>query len=540
MANMKRSPIAYRPFTARAVLQEGLLAVARPGGEMQQALANSLFGVADVFRQKAEATAIRKGRDDGLRAGLAADSAVKISGGDRGPNSLVPRDDGIATVDMMPGKVGGDDGLAPLRIANNGVRNKPVNARLAANVRRAVRAIYGEGYSVELFSGGQDAIGKGKRRKGSTRHDDKPVGAHAGDWYIYDPNGKRVTGDDLKDLGQYWLANKLGGVGMEMAGGGIHLDGHTDRAPAWNYADQGGRYTPAMAKAIEAGLRGEKPKLKGGGGGGVKAVINAAAARYGQPAGMLTAFAVLESSMDPSAKNPSGAAGLFQFMPDTAAQYGIDNPHDPEAAADAAARLARDNRAYLLKKLEREPTWGELYLAHQQGAGGAARLLANPSAKAVDVVGVKAVTQNGGSADMTAAEFAGKWTAKIDEARRDADGRVKPYTPTGGSIPLVDLDVNFDVVPGERSPLSIEGGGAAPQLAGRDTLYGRAYDKAVTDTYSARLQNDMLNAVDELAIKFSDDPVGLADAMTQLRDRQINESVPLEVRADYEQAFGRV
>jgi len=32
----------------------------------------------------------------------------------------------------------------------------------------------------------------------------------------------------------------------------------------------------------------------------------------------------------------------MQFMPDTAARYGLTNPHDPEAAIDAAARYLRD------------------------------------------------------------------------------------------------------------------------------------------------------------------------------------------------------
>jgi soluble lytic murein transglycosylase-like protein len=32
----------------------------------------------------------------------------------------------------------------------------------------------------------------------------------------------------------------------------------------------------------------------------------------------------------------------MQFMPDTAARYGLANPHDPKAAIDAAARYLRD------------------------------------------------------------------------------------------------------------------------------------------------------------------------------------------------------
>lgn len=130
--------------------------------------------------------------------------------------------------------------------------------------------------------------------------------------------------------------------------------------------------------------------------------------------GLMERVAVIESAGNPEARNPSGAAGLYQFMPGTARQYGLANPYDPAASADAAARLTLDNAGFLSRRLGRDPTGGELYLAHQQGAGGASKLLANPDARAADLVGVKAVTQNGGRADETAAQFAGRWINKVD------------------------------------------------------------------------------------------------------------------------------
>lgn len=53
-----------------------------------------------------------------------------------------------------------------------------------------------------------------------------------------------------------------------------------------------------------------------------------------------------------------------------------------------------------------------MYLAHQQGAGGAAKLLAAGNAPAASVVGGDAARLNGGSG-MSAADFAGKWTGKF-------------------------------------------------------------------------------------------------------------------------------
>lgn len=125
-------------------------------------------------------------------------------------------------------------------------------------------------------------------------------------------------------------------------------------------------------------------------------------------------MAGIESSGNPAAYNPSGAAGLFQFMPTTASAYGLANPYDAAEASDAAARLPLDNAKVLRRALNREPTAGELYLAHQQGAGGASKILTNPDASAASLVGTKAVTQNGGSAGETAAQFGGRWTGKFD------------------------------------------------------------------------------------------------------------------------------
>lgn len=57
-------------------------------------------------------------------------------------------------------------------------------------------------------------------------------------------------------------------------------------------------------------------------------------------------IAEVESSLDPNAVSPSGAVGLFQFMPRTAACYGLrtqrrDDRVVPEPSARAAARYLR-------------------------------------------------------------------------------------------------------------------------------------------------------------------------------------------------------
>jgi hypothetical protein len=144
------------------------------------------------------------------------------------------------------------------------------------------------------------------------------------------------------------------------------------------------------------------------------------------PQGYLERTAQIESGGNPNAQNPnSSAKGLYQFIDSTAAQYGVD-PMDPVSSTQGAARLASDNASILRTELGREPTAGELYLAHQQGAGGAAALLSNPNAPAAAVVGADAVRLNGGDANMTAGQFAQRWLDKFGEAAPQIDPRSDP------------------------------------------------------------------------------------------------------------------
>ncbi|HEU0095209.1 MAG TPA: transglycosylase SLT domain-containing protein, partial [Rhizomicrobium sp.] len=123
----------------------------------------------------------------------------------------------------------------------------------------------------------------------------------------------------------------------------------------------------------------------------IQQLITQSARRHGVDAHALSETARLESGYNPNARNPaSSAGGLFQFVDGTARQYGVSDKFDPAQSTDAAARLMKDNAATLSRTLGRAPTAGELYLAHQQGAGGASKLLSNPSALAVDVVGADA------------------------------------------------------------------------------------------------------------------------------------------------------
>jgi hypothetical protein len=65
----------------------------------------------------------------------------------------------------------------------------------------------------------------------------------------------------------------------------------------------------------------------------------AAAARYGVSAALLAAQLMAESNFNPNAVSAAGAEGIAQFMPSTAAAYGLRDPFDPVAAIAAQARL---------------------------------------------------------------------------------------------------------------------------------------------------------------------------------------------------------
>jgi soluble lytic murein transglycosylase-like protein len=64
--------------------------------------------------------------------------------------------------------------------------------------------------------------------------------------------------------------------------------------------------------------------------------------RWSVSAPLLAAQLMAESGFDPDAVSTAGAQGIAQFMPATAAAYGLRDPFDPEAAIEAQAHLMSD------------------------------------------------------------------------------------------------------------------------------------------------------------------------------------------------------
>lgn len=67
-----------------------------------------------------------------------------------------------------------------------------------------------------------------------------------------------------------------------------------------------------------------------------------AATHWNVSAALLAAQLMAESNFDPSAGSSAGAQGIAQFMPSTAAAYGLRDPYDPAEAIDAQAHLMSD------------------------------------------------------------------------------------------------------------------------------------------------------------------------------------------------------
>ncbi|MGB7588062.1 MAG: transglycosylase SLT domain-containing protein [Solirubrobacterales bacterium] len=73
-----------------------------------------------------------------------------------------------------------------------------------------------------------------------------------------------------------------------------------------------------------------------------RAALFRAAGHWNVSVALLAAQLMAESNFNPFAISPAGAEGIAQFIPSTAAAYGLEDPFDPVAAIDAQAHLMSD------------------------------------------------------------------------------------------------------------------------------------------------------------------------------------------------------
>jgi membrane-bound lytic murein transglycosylase D len=94
--------------------------------------------------------------------------------------------------------------------------------------------------------------------------------------------------------------------------------------------------------------------------------------------------AEVESSLNPDAKSPVGAAGLFQFMPATAQRFGlktspVDERKHPQKSARAAAK-------YLKVLYGQFKSWPLVFAAYNSGEGRVGKLLKKHNKKTFEEI----------------------------------------------------------------------------------------------------------------------------------------------------------
>jgi hypothetical protein len=116
---------------------------------------------------------------------------------------------------------------------------------------------------------------------------------------------------------------------------------------AWHFGFTGGPAPCSSAgDAVGMPAGGGEPEA----GGGLQSFVPdrfrepilRSASRWNVSAGLLAAQLMAESNFNPFAVSSAGAQGIAQFMPGTAALYGLDDPFDAPAAIDAQAHLMSD------------------------------------------------------------------------------------------------------------------------------------------------------------------------------------------------------
>jgi soluble lytic murein transglycosylase-like protein len=127
-------------------------------------------------------------------------------------------------------------------------------------------------------------------------------------------------------------------------------------------------------------------------------VISRASQRWNVGAAVLSAQLYAESNFNPFASSPAGAQGIAQFMPSTAASYGLSNPFDPQAAIDAQAHLMHD----LLRQFASVPL---ALAAYNAGPGAVAACNCIPDYPETQAYVAKILGLLNGAGDLTGSAF---------------------------------------------------------------------------------------------------------------------------------------
>lgn len=149
----------------------------------------------------------------------------------------------------------------------------------------------------------------------------------------------------------------------------------TDNQIQTNYYNQPAAVTrtdPAAAKTASASNFSSLLQNAVNAAGGQKPtdmdeIFQRAASQYGVPVNLLKAVAKTESGFDPDAVSRSGAQGVMQLMPSTAASLGVQNPLDAEQNIMGGAKYLSD----MLNRYDGDTTLA--LAAYNAGSGNVAK-----------------------------------------------------------------------------------------------------------------------------------------------------------------------
>lgn len=152
--------------------------------------------------------------------------------------------------------------------------------------------------------------------------------------------GANVGADALQRLSGFQRSELRGIETSESAAGLMKFRGGTfqTRPAATPEPTPPPTPTPTPAPVVEP-IVAAAPLAPPAPAGSVTEIIYAAAAEYGLSGSYLLSVAACESGLNPSAVNPAGYHGLFQFSTSTWASQGYGSIYDPVAQARTAARM---------------------------------------------------------------------------------------------------------------------------------------------------------------------------------------------------------
>ena len=266
--------------------------------------------------------------------------------------------------------------------------------------------------------------------------------------------------------------------------------------------------------------------------GPVEGRIKTAAEAEGISPTLAMTVASIESNFGRTADRPgSQYRGVFQLGNDAAASVG-------GREVEHGVRFVANTRKELAGALGRDPADWEVYLAHQQGTGGAVALLSNPDKPAGQLLPPQHISANGGDPNAPASQFVQKWRNTYEQraARLGAPG--------AASAPEAGVRTSTAPVPATTGgEITAVGDSLAAHLVRRAGAQGkedrarvgsyREGDTAVSGWNPDQVLGDIIPKIPEAQLRGQTVALstGISNATSGEIDRHLTETIPAQIAA---------